>query len=148
MPKDAIYIFNRETSKRGEHTEVAGDRAPPQPGCIKDMQEDLLDEYVTGFFRGNKSLNPLLHGALDHCTAGEEFPGVRKETCNKRGLPPPAAPAHPLQKRRDRIRRAYLHHDIQIPDIDTEFQRARAADARPLPAVERLLGLLFFGGCN
>ncbi len=71
----------------------------------------------------------VLHRAFDDGNAEEQLFWIFEEPGNVRCFPPPAAPPHPLEKGRNGIRRTGLNHDVKIPDVNTQFQRACADDA-------------------
>ncbi len=48
---------------------------------------------------------------------------------------------HSLEERRDRTRRADLHHEVDIPDVDTELERRRGDEDLELARLEPLLGV-------
>ncbi len=108
------------------------------PGMGMEPEEDLLEQDIVGFFQRPQVLDLALYRTFDDGNAAEELRRAFQDPCNKRCLPPAPAPPHALEERRDRVRGTNLNHDIEVPDIDTQFQRTRADDAGPVLRGERL----------
>jgi hypothetical protein len=88
---------------------------------VVEIQEDLLEHDIIGFFQWPEILDIVPDRAFDDGNTAEELGGTFQDPDHVRCLPPAPAPPHALEKGRDRIRGAHLHHQIEIPDINPQL---------------------------
>ena len=105
---------------------------------IVKIEEHLLKQDSIGFSEGPEILDMLLYRTFDDGDTAEKIKGTFQDPGNECSFPPPPAPPHALEERRNGIRGALLDHHIEIPDIDTQFQRTRADNTGAVLRVEHL----------
>ena len=95
---------------------------------VIQIQENLLEQDVIGFKRWDEFLYFFFDSTFNNCNAAEQFTRVLENPCNKGSFSPATGSSHPLEKRRNRIWRTNLDHNIKVSNIYAKFQSACADD--------------------
>ena len=107
-----------------------------------DFGDDLLGEHVERLLGNDQAIELAAAHAVDERRGFDEIVArERKQPPLGQAVDRVAGAADPLQKTRDRARRADLADEIDLADVDAEFERGGCDQRFELAALETLLGV-------
>jgi len=112
------------------------------PFGVRDLRDDLLREHVERRARDMQQVEFAAPHAIEQRCAFDQIvarSGEEPPLRHAADVVPRAS--YSLQKRRDRARRAHLADEIDIADIDAEFQRSRRDQHAQFASLQALLGV-------
>src|SRR5207247_5245357 len=93
------------------------------PALLERHRDQRLGEDVEGVARDVDPVDPGVVRGLRQGRALHEIPGLERDHSPDRGVAVCVARASdPLQALRDGLRRADLHDEVDVPDVDSEFE--------------------------
>ena len=141
--------------------EIGARQRPIGPGAAEQREElvlaplarrhfgdDLLRQHVERLFRDREAIEfPAVHTVEQRRAFDQLVARQREQPALGRPRDRVARAADPLQKSRDRARRAELADQVDIADVDAELQRGGRHQGFQRAAFEPLFGIepLFFG---
>ncbi len=143
--EDELDLVPGDGPERPEAGDLLDQCGPPGPPGPPEREHELLRQHVVRPGRGRDRFGFAPRGRLDRAEREHQVGWAREHEREPRGLPPPAGPAEPLEKRRHRGRRAELDHEVQVADVDPELEGRGAGDAERLARLRRVLGRLPHG---
>ncbi len=112
------------------------------PFLHADLSHDLLREHVERLRPWAYRVELAAANACEHRRALDEIVARQREQPPFRNSPEPVArPADALQERRDPVRRAELADEIDVADVDAQFERRRRDERLQLTRLQAFLGL-------
>ena len=112
------------------------------PFLRRDLGDDLLRQHVERPLRDGEPVEFAARDAVEQRGAFDEFVArQREQPALRRAADRVARAPDALQERRDRARRAELADQIDLADIDAEFERGGRDQRLQRAALEPLLGV-------
>ena len=107
-----------------------------------DLGDDLLRQHVERLLRDGETVELAAAHAVEEGGALDQFVArERKQPALRRAVDGMAGAANALQKARDRAGRAELADEVDVADIDAEFERGGGDQGLELAVLEPLLGI-------
>ena len=118
------------------------------PFARGDLGDDLLGEHIERLFGDRQSVELAAPDAVEQRRAFDELvAGEREEAPLGQAIDRMPGTPDPLQETRDRMRRTELANQVDLADIDAEFERGGRHQRLQRAALEALFGVqpLFLG---
>ena len=126
----------------GPRTPEAREQSVLVPALRRYFGDDLLRQHVERRFGHAERIELAAPYAVQQRRAFHQVVArERKQPPLGRAIDGVAGAADPLQERCDRARRADLAHEIDLSDVDAEFERGGGDQRLQFPALEPLLGV-------
>ena len=112
------------------------------PFLVRDLGHELLREHVERLCRHRDPVELAPERGIEKCRPVAEIVArEREEPALRHPAHGVARAPHPLQKRRNRARRAELADEIDVADVDPELERCGGDQHLELTALQPLLGV-------
>ena len=112
------------------------------PFARGDFGDDLLRQHVERLFRNRQPIELAAADAVEQRRAFDQLVArEREQPALGRALDRMSGAPDPLQEARDRARRADLADQIDVADVDAEFERGGGDQRLELAALQTLLGI-------
>ncbi len=113
-----------------------------RPFARRDLGDDLLRQHVQLTLGDDKAVELAAADAVQKCRAFDQLvPGQREQAALGRAVDRVAGAPDPLEKARDRARRAELADEVDLADVDAELERGGRDQRFERAALEALLGI-------
>ncbi|MCY1399070.1 hypothetical protein D9M71_141190 [compost metagenome] len=113
-----------------------------RPLLATDLGDDLLRQHVQRRLRDQQGIEFAPAHAVEQRGAFDQVvPGGGEQTALGRAADLVPGTADPLQKPGNRTRRGDLAHQVDVADVDPQFQRRRGDQHLQFAALEPLLGV-------
>ena len=138
---DGVEVLARQVPVRpGPAAPFEQLRFAPRLGHARG--DDLLREDVARRPRHGRAVQgPSLDGQEQRFGLRQLVERQRKHAPLRHARRPVSGAAHPLQERRDGARRAHLHGQVDVTDIDAQLERRRRHERTQLACLEPLFGV-------
>ena len=111
------------------------------PVLRRDLGDDLLGQHVERLFGNGQPVELAAPDAVEQRRAFDQIVARKgKQPPLGRAVDRVARAADPLQERRDRSRRTELADEVDLADVDAEFERGGRHHRPQFAALEPLLG--------
>ena len=139
-PDDRVEIVARERAEGPGAPEQVEERRF-RPILRRDFRDDLLGEHVERLLGDRKPVELAAADAVEERGAFDEIVArERKQAPLGRAADGVAGAADPLQEGRDRAWRADLADEVDVADVDAEFERGGRDQRFQFAALEPLFG--------
>ena len=137
---DRVEILSRERAERPAAAQPIV-KLRLRPILRRDLRDDLLREHVERLVRHRQAVELAAADAVEQRRAFDQIVArERKQAPLRRAADRVAGTADALQESRDRARRADLADEIDVADVDAEFERGGRDQRLQLAALQPLFG--------